>query len=304
MRILQSAPADPWSRGPINEYGRYTLAEKLQILIPAYLSQVSSGTNPERAAENLNMTKDDQEFAHIAHFLMPEALDRVINGPPERLRSAFGKVRLGASSSKVNPIPSPTGMDDGILTQATIEKVVRIAFELEKLVQDEERKLGPLKEREAGLCEAFRCFEEGHRLDPTNCELLYWLAESYRLGEGVPEDETKSVELFQRAAEMGHARSQTAMGDAYAQRGCSCLPLDEEKAARWYEAAAEQGNEDGLIMIVAYYQGGIGVKQDHIAAARLLCQAAARGNEDAKHNLKVYFKKFGAPYGDNDSASQ
>jgi hypothetical protein len=53
-------------------------------------------------------------------------------------------------------------------------------------------------------------------------------------------------------------------------------------------------------MIVTFYQRGIGVKQEHAAAARLLCKAAARGGETAKHNLRVFFEEFRAPYGDVD----
>ena len=58
---------------------------------------------------------------------------------------------------------------------------------------------------------------KGHELDPDNPELLYWLADFYCQGYGVLENEEKAVALYQQAADMGHARAQTAIGDAHAQ---------------------------------------------------------------------------------------
>jgi TPR repeat protein len=96
---------------------------------------------------------------------------------------------------------------------------------------------------------------------------------------------------------MGHPAGQLAVGDAHAHCGDSCLPKNEEEAAKWYEASAKQGNEEALSMIVEYYQLGIGVKQDHAEAARLLRNAAARGDETAKWNLRAHAKRYGPPYG-------
>ena len=84
------------------------------------------------------------------------------------------------------------------------------------------------------------------------------------------------------------------------QIGFSYLPKDEVQAAKWYEAAAEQGEKEALSMIIMCCPRGIGLKQDHAAAARLLRQAAVNGDETAQANLKVLFQEFGAPYGDND----
>ena len=98
---------------------------------------------------------------------------------------------------------------------------------------------------------------------------------------------------------MGYSKAQMAVGDAYAQIGFYCLPRDQAQAAEWWEAAAEQGDKEVLSMIVCCYQRGIGVKQDHSAAARLLRHAADRGDETAPHSLKVLIEEFGAPYDGN-----
>ena len=81
-------------------------------------------------------------------------------------------------------------------------------------------------------------------------ELIYWLAECYRIGEGVQENENRALALFKTAADMGYARAQTALGDAYSQNGFSSVTEDLEQATRYYEAAADQGDEEALGMLV------------------------------------------------------
>jgi hypothetical protein len=145
---------------------------------------------------------------------------------------------------------------------------------------------------------------KGHELDPDNPELLYWLADFYCQGYGLLENEEKAVALYQQAADMGHARAQTAIGDAFAQCGFTCLPMDAKQAAKWYQAAAEQGNEEALCMIVEMYQRGEGVKQDHAEAARMLRNAVARGDEAAQHNPRLSAKLYGSPYNSCNDENQ
>jgi hypothetical protein len=213
LELQEAAPADPWSRGPINPYAiRRTLAEKLETTIPAYIQQVLAGTPPDVAAKNLRMTPDDQEMAHVAHFFMPDTLDRVARGSTRG--QGDRQSDIGAVSSNTPAIPSPAGMDSGVLTQATIEKSVQFALELEKLAQNEEGKLEQLKKRESVLKEAFQCFEKGHELAPTNPELLCRLADAYYWGCGVQESEKRALALYQRAARLGSAEAQEAIDQA------------------------------------------------------------------------------------------
>ena len=153
-----------------------------------------------------------------------------------------------------------------------------------------------LKRREEKLGEAFRCFESGHELDPINPELLYWFAECYYEGHGVLKNEEKAVALYQRAADMGHARAQKSIGDAHARCGFTCLPKDEKEAARWYQAAAEQGDEEAICMIVDMYLHGEGVIQDYAEAARILQNAIERGDETARHNWRLFARQFGSAF--------
>jgi len=64
----------------------------------------------------------------------------------------------------------------------------------------------------------------------------------YLEGRGVPKDEKKAVEWFQKAAEQGMPKAQFRLGMMYAQgRG---VPQDRAKADEWYKKAADQGNID------------------------------------------------------------
>jgi hypothetical protein len=130
---------------------------------------------------------------------------------------------------------------------------------------------------------------------------LYCLADSYYRGDGVQENEERALALYQRAADMGYAEAQTAIGDAHSQCKFSCVPLDEVQAAKWYALAAEQGEEEALSMILAMYQRGEGVEQNHAEAARILRKAAAKGVEYALDELRQSAEFYGSPYDDSDS---
>lgn len=187
-----------------------------------------------------------------------------------------------------------------------------LSAELQRIKEQEGRE--QLRKREEMLKEAFHCFECGCELDPSNPELLYCLAHYYYNwagGYGGLKNEEKAVSLYQQAADLGHAGAQTKIGDAYAQYGFTCLPKDEKQAARWYKAAeklykaaAEQGDTEALETIVDMYQSGIEVEQNHVEAARLLRQAAARGVEYAREALRDSAEFYGYPYSDDDGEAK
>lgn len=141
--------------------------------------------------------------------------------------------------------------------------------------EEGDRKAKVLQKRNQMLAEAFGCFEKGLEIDPLHPELTYWLAESYRTGEGVHEDQGRALSLFQKAADMGYARAQTAIGDAYAHCGWDAI-LEEDwvEAFKWWEAAAAQGDGEALCM-TANFEQGIGIEQEHSATVRLAREGAA-----------------------------
>ena len=56
---------------------------------------------------------------------------------------------------------------------------------------------------------------------------------------GVPEDIPKAVQWFQKAASMGHAKSQYSLACCYL---LGKVPYDEDEGLKWLNLAAEQGN--------------------------------------------------------------
>jgi hypothetical protein len=269
LEFLDAAPRDPrWD--PVDPSN--PTSELIEEMVRTFRGQLSSGVSPEIAVQNLKL---------------PPKASRT-RPTPEQVSTLFRAWKEG-------PIQFREALKMNALANAQREA---------KVLQDAaEHQAEVLRNRNEMLIRAFRCFEKGHESDPAHSELMYRLATFYHKGECIPRDEQKSVDLFRRAAEMGHPWAQVEMGDVYSHNDeFSCLPLDEAQAFKWYEAAAEQANEVGTMKLVQFYQTGIGVKQDHAAAARLLRQAADRGDEWARQDLKDAIAKFGAPYGDDQDA--
>jgi hypothetical protein len=82
----------------------------------------------------------------------------------------------------------------------------------------------------------FRAAEQGYADAQFNLGLMYIN------GEGVPQDISHAVELFQKAAEQGHVDAQNNLGAMYFTG--EGVARNEKKAIEWFEKAAAQGNED------------------------------------------------------------
>ena len=64
---------------------------------------------------------------------------------------------------------------------------------------------------------------------------------------------------------------------------------DYAAAARWYRAAAEQGDAQAQNNLGVMYEQGNGVAQDHAEAARLFRLAAEQGNAQAQLSLGIMY---------------
>lgn len=83
--------------------------------------------------------------------------------------------------------------------------------------------------------------------NPDNPRLLAELAVKYEHAEGVPQDYLKAAELYCRAARLGNAGAQYALGWMYANgRG---VPRDDGVAAQLFAMAAGQGHEHARNMM-------------------------------------------------------
>ena len=104
----------------------------------------------------------------------------------------------------------------------------------------------------------------------------------YARGQGVPQDDTKAVKWFRKAAEQGHAGAQFNLGKSYALG--QGAPQDDTKAVRWYRQAAEQGHVSGQNSLGIMYAKGLGVTQDYVAAHKWFNLSAALGHQKASEN--------------------
>jgi TPR repeat protein len=69
----------------------------------------------------------------------------------------------------------------------------------------------------------------------------YEMGARFRNGEGVPQDDIKASQWYQRAADQGHLNAQSILGAVYwAGRG---VPKDLSKSYFWSALAAKQGDE-------------------------------------------------------------
>jgi TPR repeat protein len=150
--------------------------------------------------------------------------------------------------------------------------------------------------------------------------LQYFLAERYRRGIGVTQDETRAFTLTHSAAEKGHPIAQFSTALHYSHGICvdPCpktafewamkaavqdLPdaqsmvgsfyargehveEDPETASCWIARAAKNGAIRGMCNLGIFYFGGYGVEQSHQEAAKWLMKALKMGFEGARGPLK------------------
>jgi TPR repeat protein len=156
-----------------------------------------------------------------------------------------------------------------------------------------------------------------------NEKALFNLAICYENGLGVEKDVKKAIELYMKAADLGHARSaynaaillmassssvvdsQTAlkmmekaaeMGLKEGQRELGVLYTEEPrrdmaKAAQLFEKAALQKDTAATYYLGICFEHGWGVELSETEAARLYEAAATAGHMDALYNLAVFYEK-------------
>lgn len=93
-----------------------------------------------------------------------------------------------------------------------------------------------------------------------NGDGIWSLALAYEHGRGVEQDVKKTVELYRRGAELGHAPSQHSLG-CYYLRG-DIVEQDEKHGFELVMQSAEQGYGLGLRTVGHCYQFGNGVEDD------------------------------------------
>ena len=78
--------------------------------------------------------------------------------------------------------------------------------------------------------------EQGHAMAQNN------LGYMYRLGQGVPQDDTEAVKWWRKAAEQGFAQAQFQLGYMY--EDGQGVPQDLVQSHMWYSLVASQGSRN------------------------------------------------------------
>jgi len=159
------------------------------------------------------------------------------------------------------------------------------------------------------------------------------IAAMYHRGEGVPKDENKRLEWlkeaaehnsvaailelarlnmrsntdaavrwYTRAAELGDAFAQAALGEIFAE-GLGVQP-DYAKALQWYRKSADQGNREGQFGLGARNWLGQGVPADPQQAREWFALAAAQGHANAQYNLGAIYETGKGVPPDQDTATR
>ena len=113
------------------------------------------------------------------------------------------------------------------------------------------------------------------------------LAKAYHLGEGVPKDEEKAVQWWEKAAENGNVSAQVSLGGVYS-LGAG-VPKNYAAAVRWWKKAAEQDDVTAEGNLGTAYGLGMGVPKDEVESVRWHTKAAANGNAASQFSLGMFY---------------
>ncbi|UQB42889.1 SEL1-like repeat protein [Thiomicrospira microaerophila] len=105
----------------------------------------------------------------------------------------------------------------------------------------------------------------------------------YEVGLGATQDYEKAAYWFEKAAQQGHIESKNSLALLY--ESGNGVDQDYQKAIYWYEQAAKKGHVNAQFKLALLYYNGQGVAQDFKQAFRWYEQAAKQGDAGAQNNL-------------------
>ncbi len=118
-----------------------------------------------------------------------------------------------------------------------------------------------------------------------NVDALRNLAQMYRLGLGVQQDDEKAYELYRRAANLGSDQAQVNI--AFQLLTGKGVAQNRSKAAAWFARAADAGNPLAQYNLGLMYEKGIGVERNDEFAMELYRVAASQGQRRAIARLEA-----------------
>jgi TPR repeat protein len=106
-------------------------------------------------------------------------------------------------------------------------------------------------------------------------------------GDGVDADPMAAARWSQAAADQGDPNAQFILGSLYAQG----VKPDPQRAVRWFTNAALRGNAKAMHNLAMAYLNGQGVAKDSAAAINWLVKAANGGYRDSAFDLAVLYER-------------
>ncbi|MFD1379316.1 tetratricopeptide repeat protein [Fodinicurvata halophila] len=136
--------------------------------------------------------------------------------------------------------------------------------------------------------------------DAGHLEAGFLLGSLYLKGFAGQQTSLQAAERYLRqAAERGHAGAQEKIGQYHLSNA-----NNPSEAARWFQAAANQGLASAENNLGLLYAEGRGVNKDPARAFELINRAASKGLPGAKHNLGLLYKSGTGVAADPNRAKQ
>ena len=122
-----------------------------------------------------------------------------------------------------------------------------------------------------------------------DAEGQFALGECYFGGCGVQKSPEQGSKWLRKAAEQGYAMAQWRLGLCY--KNEIGVSHNDSEMLKWFRAAAEQGNEDAQYELgMLYYHGKGGLREDDTEAVRWFEKAATKDCIDAQFMLGVCYR--------------
>lgn len=120
------------------------------------------------------------------------------------------------------------------------------------------------------------------------------LGAAYLTGQGVPRDMNRAAYWYEKAANSGDPGAQLEIGYLY-QAGIG-VDRSSARAAQWFQRAASSGLTTAKVNLGVAYVWGLGVRKDPEFAAQLFREAAKKGNGSGACYLgDLYYFGLGVP---------
>jgi uncharacterized protein len=114
------------------------------------------------------------------------------------------------------------------------------------------------------------------------------VADFYRLGFGVRQDNLAAVSWLRKAADAGNAQAQYRLGDLY-NRGELGLRHDNSEALKWFRKSADQGNVYGQLSLGLMFSDDNSTSKNYTEAVKWLQKAADQGHPSAQGVLGLMY---------------